>query len=318
MAYPRWLAIPILAVVILTSVVGSARAQGGNSLYFAETGHRLSGEFLNYFSNTIKADLLYGDPITEAIFDPLTGYTVQYFERARFELQQAGEMASEVRVSPLGWLLYEPGAEVKFNRGTAACRSFAAQGFTVCYSFLDYFKANGGVESFGNPISNLENHEGVYVQYFERARLEWHPEMPAGRRVVLSNLGKMYFDQHVNDPDLLRPIPYDSSTQPGPRLTVRTFVARPVTGPEDRQTVYVVVHDQFLRPVVGAGVALYVNYPDGTSEHFSPGVTDADGVSQVEFAVRNQPADSVIRLNAEVSTENSHGDDEAAWFRVWW
>jgi hypothetical protein len=56
--------------------------------------------------------------------------------------------------------------------------------------FLSYWKANGGVAVFGYPISSLHtNDAGLRVQWFERARFEYHPRLPEPNRVLLGHLG---------------------------------------------------------------------------------------------------------------------------------
>ncbi len=53
---------------------------------------------------------------------------------------------------------------------------------TLTGPFLKYWQEGGGLEVFGFPISepmvekNLDNGKLYTVQYFERARLEYHPE----------------------------------------------------------------------------------------------------------------------------------------------
>jgi hypothetical protein len=78
--------------------------------FFAETGHNLSGPFLRFW-NEHGGLPIFGYPITEEIKEknPSDGkeYTVQYFERARFELHpdQAGT-PFEVQLGQLGTQLY--------------------------------------------------------------------------------------------------------------------------------------------------------------------------------------------------------------------
>ncbi len=64
-------------------------APGSGELYFAETGHAMSGAFLRFWQK--RGGLrTFGFPISEPLQEvsPADGktYTVQYFERARFEL----------------------------------------------------------------------------------------------------------------------------------------------------------------------------------------------------------------------------------------
>lgn len=60
--------------------------------------------------------------------------------------------------------------------------------------FLEYWLAHGGLDIFGYPISDelpevLEDGRLHTVQYFERARMELHPDRPAGEQVMLGLLG---------------------------------------------------------------------------------------------------------------------------------
>ena len=80
------------------------------AVYFQDTGHNLSGPFLSFW-NEHGGLALFGFPITEQITEknPADGreYTVQYFERARFELhpENAGT-PFEVQLGQLGRQVY--------------------------------------------------------------------------------------------------------------------------------------------------------------------------------------------------------------------
>jgi hypothetical protein len=67
---------------------------------------------------------------------------------------------------------------------------FAETGFSLSSPFLDYWQARGGLPSYGYPITEQIVEDGLLVQYFERARFEYHPEN-AGTRydVLLTALG---------------------------------------------------------------------------------------------------------------------------------
>ena len=73
--------------------------------YVPETGHSLGGRFLQYWQSTGGLDL-YGYPISEEFQErsPIDGklYTVQYFERARFELHPANAPPFDVLLGLLG------------------------------------------------------------------------------------------------------------------------------------------------------------------------------------------------------------------------
>ncbi|MDQ3930444.1 MAG: M23 family metallopeptidase, partial [Chloroflexota bacterium] len=56
--------------------------------------------------------------------------------------------------------------------------------------FLAYWKANGGLGIFGYPLSEEMDEDGVTVQYFERARLEYHAGLQGtGYAVQISPAG---------------------------------------------------------------------------------------------------------------------------------
>ncbi len=69
-------------------------------------------------------------------------------------------------------------------------RYFAATGLTMAGEFTPYFDAQGGVPVFGYPITEATEENGFLVQYFERERLEYHPEHTGTPyEVLLGRLG---------------------------------------------------------------------------------------------------------------------------------
>jgi len=79
------------------------------------------------------------------------------------------------------------------------CQTFTQTGKSACGEFLAYWKANGGLAQQGYPISDVmseksETDGNTYqVQYYERAVFEMHPELPMGKRVLLSLLGSQKY-----------------------------------------------------------------------------------------------------------------------------
>lgn len=55
-------------------------------------------------------------------------------------------------------------------------REFPETGHSVGGGFLRYWEKHGGLPVFGYPITGEFEEDGIVVQYFERARLEWHPD----------------------------------------------------------------------------------------------------------------------------------------------
>ena len=66
---------------------------------------------------------------------------------------------------------------------------FEKTGHWVEGVFLDYFNQQGGLEIFGYPLSKPFMDQGVLVQYFQKARMEWHPRNPELYKVQLGLLG---------------------------------------------------------------------------------------------------------------------------------
>ena len=54
---------------------------------------------------------------------------------------------------------------------------FEETGHNVRHGFLKYFNARGGLNAFGLPLTEEFVERGRTVQYFERARFEYHPEL---------------------------------------------------------------------------------------------------------------------------------------------
>src|SRR5687767_15081052 len=51
---------------------------------------------------------------------------------------------------------------------------FTETGHTLAYNFREFWSSRGGLPTFGYPLTEVFVEDGRPVQYFERARLEWH------------------------------------------------------------------------------------------------------------------------------------------------
>ncbi len=75
-------------------------------------------------------------------------------------------------------------------------RYFPETGHSVGHGFLRYWEAFGGLPTFGYPITDEFQENGVTVQYFQRARFEWHPgAWPSHFDVLLGLLGSKLAQQ---------------------------------------------------------------------------------------------------------------------------
>lgn len=79
---------------------------------------------------------------------------------------------------------------------------FKETGHWVKGEFLAYFHSHGGLAIFGYPITEEFVDQGLSVQYFQKARMEWHPENPVPYKVQLGLLGEelKYRQPSVSEP----------------------------------------------------------------------------------------------------------------------
>lgn len=307
----RWIVV-IAAICLLFTSWGSVYAQTSDVEYFAQTGHYVRGDFLRYYRSVSNPTLLFGYPLTEQ-FTSIDGKTVQYFQRARFEM--APELPQGVRLTPLGLETYSVERQLVINN-PFACRTYTQTGHSVCFAFLEFFDQNGGVERFGYPISPFEFRNNQIVQYFENARFEWRPALAEGQRIGLTDLGRIYFDQLGENPAFLKSTPLDAGPNPVLSLRVRAFPAKAVTTSNDNQTVYVLIQDQNLQPVAGASGVATIRLASGHIMQEAFTINDR-GVGTFSFGFTNQPNGQLINIDITVPYNNLEGKTTTS-FRIWY
>jgi hypothetical protein len=170
----------LFAVVITSALCGPAQAQ---ERCFPETGFCISGPIRAYWERNGGLEV-FGYPITPLQTETVEGAwsgPLQWFERDRLEDHSAegqGVLAGRLGALRLEQQLrpWRPGGAQQ----SPGCALFAQTGYQVCEPFLSYWQRNGGLERFGYPIGEVIDETiggGSYrVQYFERRRLELHPE----------------------------------------------------------------------------------------------------------------------------------------------
>jgi streptogramin lyase len=200
----RWVPALLAAMLIwpLTAAhPGGANAQG-NPQTFPQTGKTVGGKFLDYWQ-THGGLAQQGYPISDQMQEVSDtdgkSYTVQYFERAVFELHPENQAPNDVLLSLLGTFLYKQkypnGAPKQTPNNEAGSQLFQATGHRVGGLFLDYWNGHGGLAQQGYPISDEFQETSdlggktYKVQYFERAVFELHPENQPPYNVLLSQLG---------------------------------------------------------------------------------------------------------------------------------
>jgi hypothetical protein len=319
----RWvrpICILLLASILSwgTSLAQTPTPQASDSRYFPETGHSVEGDFLTAYSSAIDAERIYGWPITEAFTDS-TGSLVQYFQKTVLESHPNDPPELRIRPQDLGYFLRKPGSPLPLPPNFPACRVFPEdpEKHQVCYSFLDFYLAYGGPAQFGFPISNFEIQDGRIVQTYQRARFEWHPELPAGEKVVLTDLGRLQFDTIGENPKRLQPLKGDKIPQTVLSLRVRAFPKYAFTSRDDQQTIYILVQDQKQVPVESAQVTLILTLPSGKIERFIvPGLTDKNGMISYNFDFHKEIVGSARVLVS--ATYETLQQQTTTSFRIWW
>jgi hypothetical protein len=162
--------------------------------FFPDVGHTLGGVFKSYWDRNGGLSI-FGFPISEE-FQEISAtdgktYTVQYFQRNRFEAHpEFAGTNNEVLLGLLGSELTKGRvfAQAQPIPNTATTRYFTETGHTLTSRFYNYWNNNGGLALFGYPISEPLQEGGILVQYFERNRFEYHPQNAGTRYEVLLGL----------------------------------------------------------------------------------------------------------------------------------
>lgn len=288
-----------LALITALWVVSQNARPLGTIEYFPETQHNVSGEFLEFFRERGGLEV-FGYPITEEFVDN-DGRLVQYFQRFRMELHP--DNPSKVQLGSLAEAMGLASPPIS-QPGDVTQRYYAETGHTLHPNFVAFFDAYGGVDIFGYPITEYLPENGRFVQYFQRARLEYHPDEPPAQRVQLANLGNIYFVRASLPADLLGPAPARLSGEP--YLLVSASVAEPYTSYPGQQTVYVYVTsvtEQRSEPAPDVSVVLEVRYPEVEASYIMP-VTNDKGFAALTFDLESAPVgyNAVIRVTATLGS----------------
>jgi hypothetical protein len=193
----------VLSVALLLAsglTVASARPARAADQCFPQTGKCVPDRFYAYWQQHGGLALNgypLSDPFTEVLEDAKQ-YTVQYFERARLELHPENAPPYDVLLGQFGRVMYPVNPRFPELRAAVPLPGavyFDASRHNLAGQFLAYWRANGGLDQFGYPLSEelrerLEDGNVYTVQYFERARFEHHPENPPPYAILLGQFGR--------------------------------------------------------------------------------------------------------------------------------
>lgn len=172
-----------------------ATSGSGQSYTFPQTGHTVSGIWLDFVKSHGDVDNL-GYPRSEVICDPITGQTVQYFQRvvleyhpqnaAPYQIQRrllVSTVSSTTADPPADQNAPPPGDAFYFPAGAHGYGHFVAN-FTSSNQptyFKQYFDSHGREDTFGYPLEEPKQRTGAdgvqrWTQRFQAAVFEYHPE----------------------------------------------------------------------------------------------------------------------------------------------
>ncbi len=186
-----------LAIVLLLLGGAPAVAAAPGERCFAETGFCIAGPFLDYWT-THGGLAAFGYPLqaeTQEKLEDRQVYTVQYFERARLEAHpEHGGTPDAVQIGRVGRYLRAP------DPPAAAAPDapwFPETGHAVAAPFVAYWLGHDGLTTLGYPLTDLlppGPDAGTPVQWFERGRLEWHPDTATPGDITAARLGAWIVD----------------------------------------------------------------------------------------------------------------------------
>jgi hypothetical protein len=184
---------------LLATAIFTVAAPTNDQLCFPQTGKCVAGRFLNQWRST-GGLAINGYPLSDVFTEKLEDgkqYQVQYFERVRMEYHPENQPPYDVLLGQFGRRIVAtvPGAPTAPVPPQNGYTYFPETSHNVGPRFGDYWRANGGLAQFGYPLTELfeqqlEDGNTYQVQYFERARLELHPENQPPYDILLGQFGR--------------------------------------------------------------------------------------------------------------------------------
>ncbi len=344
---------PVQRVTVATITLGllgsmllhGAPARGDT--FFRETGKTIWGPFEKYWQEH-GGLVQFGVPRT-LVFPTGQGYDAQWFERALFTYNPKNPDPYKVELHLLGAQITDSRrAEAPFRPAARqnGARFFAETQHNLSGKLLEYWQSTGGLPVYGYPISEpfteVSKSDGkqYMVQYFERNRLELHPELKGTRfEVQLGLLGTELLDKAggpaVFDsrglPSFYQP-PRPRENVPGggiveppagtPEATATPIPAAPSLPSASKPTIY---EDNFSSAELTNWQALAAlalpdtdipawRVRDGVLEQV--GDAHTEGTAEDAFLVLNQPARGVDDFTMDTYFRSASGEGIGAVFRM--
>jgi hypothetical protein len=221
----------VLGALMVLLLPGALRADD-STIYFGATGHILNDDhgFLGFY-RAHNGERMLGYAISEPLVE--NGLTVQYFERGRME-KHVGPEGVSVLLGRVG-VEYERAfnrlfARVVFSVLPRDTDLFVETGHSLGGPYRLFWYNNNGMAMLGLPISEpLLQRFGpklVRVQYFERGRLEYHPELAGTpEEISIGLLGSELAPRHdINTAAVPAPTPIPTPEPPRGDLGLKHII----------------------------------------------------------------------------------------------
>ena len=297
----------LLLVALLLFLAGCMVGRSSNSQETVASANFIPiGEEFRAFYETNGGQRVFGYPLTDPFPNVSGDRIIQYFQRLRLEYEPARD---DIHITALGqWDAPSKSAE---SQSDALSGPLLAEG-----AFLTFYEKYNGELLFGRPITPQIDEAGMRIQYFDNARLEWHPELPLDYRVQVGLLGEAHYRQVGLFLNPGRSRPLDSATVR--EAIISASFRAPIMYRGDNQVVYVQVQTpEGHRPVTGVKIELAISY-NGRTELMELDETDGAGYTQGDLALGNvAPGQNVkVRVTASAPGGPTIGTTSQS-FRVW-
>ena len=265
------------------------------------------GEEFRSFYEANGGQRIFGYPLTDPFLNVSGDRIIQYFQRLRLEYDPARD---DIHITALGdWGRPSESAE---NQSEALNEPWLAEG-----AFLTFYEKYNGELLFGRPLTPQIDEAGMRIQYFDNARLEWHPEKPLDYRVQVGLLGEAHYRQVGLFMNPGRSRPLDSATVREAIISAK--FSAPIMYSGDNQVVFVQVQTpEGHRPVTGVKIELAISY-NGRTELMELAETDGAGYTQGDLVLHNvSPGQNVkVLVTASAPGGPTIGTTSQS-FRTWW
>lgn len=271
----------------------------------------VEAEFQTFYQEN-GGERIFGKPHTGKLLTA-DGQIIQYFDGARLVYDPTTQT---IAMTPLGSWAYE-GLEFPITAAVPSSNeSQTIAGFTVQDEFLRFYQNYGGEKVLGKPISPQLDEGELRVQYFENARLEWHPEAPADQQVQVGQLGRAHYLYEAYDP-FTQPVAILDNTERVNSALVTAAVSAPILYEGETQTLYVVVQNPKRQPLANMEIVLTIN---GQPEQVLTEQTDALGTVQTSLNLPSLTAGETIDVEISVRYpgEQEPIGETMITFQTWW